>query len=45
MLSGRVDPDLKDAFATVAKEQGITEARLLEIVVTAFLKRTPCPHA
>ncbi|MBU9443917.1 MobC family plasmid mobilization relaxosome protein [Burkholderia multivorans] len=41
LLSGRVDPDLKNAFATVAKEQGVTEARLLEIVVAAFLRRTP----
>ncbi|WP_116137987.1 hypothetical protein [Trinickia diaoshuihuensis] len=44
LLSGRIDPDLKSAFATVAREQGVTEARLLEIVVAAFLRRTsPAP--
>lgn len=43
LLSGRIDPELKNAFAIVAKEQGVTEARLLEIVVAAFLRHTPPP--
>lgn len=41
LLSARVDEDLKTAFGVVAKSQDITEARLLEIVVAAFLQRNP----
>ncbi|MEX3614756.1 MAG: plasmid mobilization relaxosome protein MobC [Burkholderia gladioli] len=40
-LKTRVDDDVKSAFRSVAKEQGLSEARLLEIIVAAFLRRTP----
>lgn len=41
LLSTRVDQDLKAAFSAEAKVRMLTDAKLLELVIAAFLQRLP----
>ena len=40
-LRTRVTDDVKAAFLAHAKDRGLTEARLLEVIITTFLQRDP----
>lgn len=42
-LRTRVTDEVKAAFLAHAKEQGLSEARLLEVVIAAFLQHNPPP--